>query len=147
MLNKALIGPWPKYVPLRFLFLFFRFRENERFTTQCQNKKSWRLKIEKQIENTNSNNSARPAGQRRHVKVSHEDHRTQHPTHSYCSTATQPHRPPVNSQQANHKTSPDILGPLFPGVRAKANIVGGKFRMMHTLEDEVGSSFSVKIQV
>ena len=50
--------------------------------------------------------------------------------------------PPANGQQANHNTSPDVPGPLFPGVRANANIVRGKFRMM-PLGNEVGSSFSV----
>ena len=46
-----------------------------------QKKKTWRLEIEKEIESTNSNNSARPTGQRSHVKISHQDRRTQHPTH------------------------------------------------------------------
>ena len=47
---------------------------------------------------------------------------------------TQPDRPPINSQQqANHNnTSPEVLGPLFPGVRAyiSVHIVWGKFRMI-----------------
>ena len=41
-------------------------------------------------------------------------------TQRTASTATQPHRSPVDSQLANRSTSPDVLGPLFPGVRAKA---------------------------
>ena len=36
----------------------------------------------KQIESTNSNNSACPIGQRSHVRISHQDCRTQHTTHS-----------------------------------------------------------------
>ena len=46
------------------------------------------------------------------------------------STATQPHIPPVNSQQANHNNSPDVLEPLLPSVRAKAKIIGDDFSML-----------------
>ena len=42
-----------------------------------------------------------------------------HSTQPKASTATQPHRTPVNSKQANHNNSPDVLGPLFPGMRVK----------------------------
>ena len=37
---------------------------------------------------------------------------------------------PVNSQQANHNNSPDVLGPLFTGVRAKAKIIVDDFSVM-----------------
>ena len=50
-----------------------------------------------------------------------------HSTQPRASTATQPLRCTVNSQQANHTNSPDVLGPLFPGVRAKAKIIGNCF--------------------
>ena len=41
-----------------------------------------------------------------------------HNTQPTASTATRPHRSPVNSEQANHNNSPNVLGPLFPGRRA-----------------------------
>ena len=47
-----------------------------------------------------------------------------HSTQPTASTVTQPHKTPVNSQQANHNNSHNVLGPLFPGVRAKAKIIG-----------------------
>ena len=61
---------------------FIRFRENKRFTAQFQNQNVDGVKFEKQIENMNSSNSARPTGQRRTRQKSHQDRRIQHPTHS-----------------------------------------------------------------
>ena len=51
-------------------------------------------------------------------------------TQPTACTATQPHRSPVNSQQANHNNGPDVLGPSFPGARAKAKIIVDDFSMM-----------------
>ena len=69
-------------------------------------------------------------------------HRTQ-PT---ASTAAQPHRSSVNSQQANHNSSPDVLGPLFPGVRAKAKRVGDDFSMLRSRTRlEVRSQFNLSL--
>ena len=84
-INKALIDPWPKYVPLRFSGCEKALLINDLFDTHCQNKKSCRLKIEKEIENTNSRsiNSARPTDQHGHVKVLHQDRRTQNSAQSY----------------------------------------------------------------
>ena len=53
-----------------------------------------------------------------------------HSTQSTASTSTQPHRSPVISQQANHNNSPNVLGPLFPGVRAKGKRIGDDFSMI-----------------
>ena len=56
------------------------------------------------------------------------------------STATQPHRTPAHSQQANHDTSPDFLGLSFPGGQAKA-----KFRMtLWRTRLEVRSQYNIK---
>ena len=61
------------------------------------------------------------------------------------ATATQPHRSPVNSQQANHNNSPDVLGPLFPGVRAKSKRIGGDFSMMPSrTRMQVRSQYNLK---
>ena len=51
-INRALVGPWSKHASLR----FFRFRENERFTTQCENQNVDGLEIEKRTESTDSIN-------------------------------------------------------------------------------------------
>ena len=66
-------------------------------------------------------------------------------THNTASTATQPHRSPVNSQQADDNNTPDVLGLLFPGVRAKAKIIEGDFSMMPSrMRLEVCSQYSLK---
>ena len=68
-----------------------------------------------------------------------------HSTPPTASTATQPHRSPVNSQQANHNNSPDVLGPLFPGVRAKSKRIGGDFSMMPSrTRMQVRSQYNLK---
>ena len=67
--NRALMVSWFKHVPLR----FFRFRKKSRSTPDCQKSRSWELRIEKQVESTNSNNAACPTGQRSHVRISHQD--------------------------------------------------------------------------
>ena len=55
------------------------------------------------------------------------------------------HRSPVNSQQANHNNSPNVLGPLFPGVRAKAKIIGDDFSMIPSRTTlEVRSQYNLK---
>ena len=104
------------------------------------------MKIEKRIESTNCNNSACPAGQRSHIRISHQDCRTQNTTHNYSSAETQPHRSPVNSQQANHNNSPGVFEPLFPGVRAKAKRIGDDVSMMPSrMRLEVRSQYNLKI--
>ena len=102
-INKVLIDPCSTRVPLRFLG---SEEMSAFFTTHCQNK---------QVDGWKPNNSARPTGQRSHVKISIRT--AVHSIQSTASTATQPRRPPVNSQQANHNPSPDVLGALFPCVR------------------------------
>ena len=122
--NRALISPWNKHVPLP----RFRIREKPRSTTCSRNKKGGELKIGKPIENTNINDSAHPTGQRRHVRISHRNSRTQHTSHSWHGNT--PAQTPVYSQQATHSNSSDVLGPLFPGLRAKAKIIRGQLSTM-----------------
>ena len=100
---------------------FIRFRENKRFTAQFQDQNVDGVKFEKQIENMNSSNSARPTGQRRTRQniTSGPPYTASNPQ---LARRHSPIDPPVNSPQANHDTSPDVLGPLFPGVRANSNI-------------------------
>ena len=64
------------------------------------------------------------------------------------STVAQPHRPPVNSQQANRNTSPDVLRPLLPGDRDRANIVRVKLRMLPSrARSEVRSQHNFKFDL
>ena len=66
-------------------------------------------------------------------------------TQPTASTATRSHRPPpsyIVKQQANHGNSPNVLGPLFPGLRAKAKD-NSRITQHDALENEAGSSFSV----
>ena len=114
--NRALIGAWFKHVPLH----FFCPEKIKDFQPIAKIKRL-SAENEKQIESTNSSSSACPTGQRSHATISHQDRRTQHTTH--CQPATQPHRSPVNSQQANHNNSPDVPEPLFRGVRAKLEMI------------------------
>ena len=65
-------------------------------------------------------------------------------TQPAASTSTEPHKSPVNRQQANHNNRPDVLGPLFPGVRAKAKIIGDDFRVMPSrMRLEVRSQYNL----
>ena len=76
---------------------FFRFQENERFTTQCQNQNvdGWKPK---------SKSKARTASNQRVlllVNATTSEYHIRTAVHSIqptASTPTQPHRPPVNSQ-------------------------------------------------
>ena len=66
-------------------------------------------------------------------------------TQPTASTATEPHRSLVNSQQANHNNSPDVLGLLFPGVRAKGKRIGDDSSMMPSRTRlEVRSQYNLK---
>ena len=124
-INKALIGPRVNHAPLRLLGCL----GNERFTTQCQNQ---------YVDSSKSKSISKPraatiqrvllgsaAWSKYHIMTAVD---SLQPT---ANTAKQPHRPLlVNSQHANHSTSPDALGPLFPGVQAKANTGSGNLGMM-----------------
>ena len=117
--NRALVGPWFKHVPLRFL----GSEKKTRSATYCPTKKVERRK-------SKSKWKTRTATIQRVLLVSaatSEYHiRTAvHSTQPTASTAAQPHnRSPVNSQQANHNNSPDVLWHLFPGVRPTAKRIG-----------------------
>ena len=120
---------------------FFRFRQNARSTTDCQYSK---------VERRKSKSKARTATIQRVLLVSaatsgYHIGTAVPSTQPTASTATQPHRSPVNSQQANHNNSPNVLGPLFPGVRAKAKIIGDGFSMTPSRTRlEVCSQYNLK---
>ena len=68
-----------------------------------------------------------------------------HSTQTTASTATQSHRSPVHSQQANHNKSLDILGLLFPDHWAIAKRIRGQFsRMPSRMRLEVRSQYNLK---
>ena len=99
------------------------------------------LKIDRQVGNANSNNSACPNGQGRQNITSGLPYTKPTP-----NTAAHPHRSPVNSQQANHNNSPDVLGPLFPGVLAKPKRIGDDFSLMPSRTRlEVRSQYNLKL--
>ena len=116
-INRAPIGAWFKHVPLRSLGY-----EKMRHLQPIAKIKKLSAEIEEQIK-------ARTATIQRVLQVvsaatsGYYIRTAGQSTQPTASTATQPHRSPVNRQQANHNNSPNVLGPLFPGVRAKAKII------------------------
>ena len=137
-INRAPIGAWFKHVPLRSLGY-----EKMRHLQPIAKIKKLSAEIEEQIK-------ARTATIQRVLLVSaatsgYHIRTAVHSTQPTASTATQPHRSPVNSQQANHNNSPDVLGPLFPGVRAKAKRSRDGFSMMPSRTRlEVRSQYNLK---
>ena len=122
---------------------FFLLREIQRFPTYCQNKKVERCK-------TKSKSKARTATIQRILLVSavtsgYHIRTAVHSAQPTASTATQPHRSLVNNQQANHNNSPNVLGPLFPGVRAEVKRIGDDFSMIPSRTRlEVRSQYNLK---
>ena len=115
---------WFKHVPLRFLGSekIHRLQPIAKIKTlSAENRKSKRKHEQQQF--SVSYWSAQPP-QDITSGLPYTAHKALRPT------ATQPHRSPVNSQQANHNNSPDVPWPLFPGVRAKPKMIGDGFSMM-----------------
>ena len=137
--------------PKTFPFVFQCFERTNDLQPNAKNnkKKSLRLKIEEQIENTNSNiicSVCYWSAQPRQNIISGPPYTALNPLLlASIITATQPLRSPINSEQANHDTSLDVLGPSFPGVRAKSEHTGCGLRKIEddALENGVVSSFSV----
>ena len=116
--NRALMVSWFKHVPLRFLGSekIHRLQPIAKIKTlSAENRKSKRKHEQQQF--SVSYWSAQPPQD----ITSGLPYTTHNPL---PATATQPHRSPVNSQQANHNNCPDVVGPLFPSVRAKAKRIG-----------------------
>ena len=115
-INSALIGPWPKHILVR--FIGSEKLNDSQPNAETKKVDGWKSK---------SKSKTRTATIQRVLLVSaatskYHIRTAVHSIKPTASTGTQPHRPsPVNSQQANHNTIADVLGPLFPGVRAKAD--------------------------
>ena len=111
-LNKALIGLCPKHVPHLFLGSekMNDLQPNAKIKKLTAGNRKGNRKHEQQ-QFSASYWSAQP----RQTSTSGPPY-----TASYPQLARQHSRtdPPVSSQQVNHNTSPDVLGSLFPCVRA-----------------------------
>ena len=106
--NGPLIGAWFKHVPLR--FLGFEKIHDLPPIAKIKKLRDENRKADRKHEQQQFSVSYWPAQPRQDI-TSGLPYTTHNPQ---LARQTQPYRSSVNSQQANHNNSPDVLRPCFP---------------------------------